>query len=166
MKNISFYKNFHWVSMSIGLSDIGSISVFLILRFGSVDKIQTANQTKPCGCVKKWSEYIQTKCGFLQFRIGSVCGFSIGLVRFWTPLVHTTKKIALLPFKITHFLNYVQCELTHVKHFPTWVNSVGMWMRKNKREKSNFPRSISKFCMIELGVKYLLFRCLNNMNSF
>jgi len=39
--------------MSIGLSDISSISVFLMLRFGSVDKMQTANQTKPCGCVKK-----------------------------------------------------------------------------------------------------------------
>jgi len=37
------------------------ISVFLILRFGLVDKIKTANWTKPCGWVKNWSEYIRTK---------------------------------------------------------------------------------------------------------
>jgi len=36
-----------------------SINIFLMLRFGSVDKIKTANRTKPCSWVTKWSEYIQ-----------------------------------------------------------------------------------------------------------
>jgi len=35
--------------MNIGLDDIYLISVFLILRFGSVGKIKTANRTKACG---------------------------------------------------------------------------------------------------------------------
>jgi len=42
---MSFYKSFHRVSMSICLGDISSVSVFLMLQFGSVDKIKTANQT-------------------------------------------------------------------------------------------------------------------------
>jgi len=32
-KNMSFYKSFHRVSMRIDLCDIGSINVFLMLRF-------------------------------------------------------------------------------------------------------------------------------------
>jgi len=35
--------------MSICLDDIDLISVFLMLQFGSVGKMKTANQTKPCG---------------------------------------------------------------------------------------------------------------------
>jgi len=53
--------------MSIGLGDIDLISILLccsLVWFDSVGKMKTANQTKPCGFVKKWSEYIQTKCGF------------------------------------------------------------------------------------------------------
>jgi len=55
--------------MSIGPSDIYLINVFLILRFGLVGKIKTANRTKPCGWVKNWSEYIRTKCDFLRFAV-------------------------------------------------------------------------------------------------
>jgi len=58
--------------MSISLGDIGLVSVFLMLQFGSVGKIKTANQTKPYDWVKKWSEYIQTKCNFLRFWFGLV----------------------------------------------------------------------------------------------
>jgi len=47
--------------MSIRLGDIYLLMFFLILRFCLV-------WTKPCGWVKKWSEYIQTICGFLRFR--------------------------------------------------------------------------------------------------
>jgi len=35
--------------MSICLGDIDLISVFLMLRFGLVGKMKTANQTKPYG---------------------------------------------------------------------------------------------------------------------
>jgi len=66
-KKKSFNKSFHWVFMSIGLGDIDLISILLccsLVWFDSVGKMKTANQTKPCGFVKKWSEYIQTKCGF------------------------------------------------------------------------------------------------------
>ena len=47
--------------MNIGLDNICLISVLLMLRFGC--KINTANRTKPCGWVRKQSEYIWTKCG-------------------------------------------------------------------------------------------------------
>jgi len=54
--------------MNIGLNDIYIKLVFLLycglVWFDSVGKIKTANQTKPCDWVKKWSEYIRTKCGF------------------------------------------------------------------------------------------------------
>jgi len=79
---MSFYKKVHWITMSIGLGDIGYVSVFLTLRFGSLDKIKTVNQTKPCDWVKKWFEYNQTKCGFLQFwfRLVQCAVFLICLV--------------------------------------------------------------------------------------
>jgi len=40
--------------MSICLGHICLINIFLMLRFGSVGKMKTANQTKPCGWVRKW----------------------------------------------------------------------------------------------------------------
>ena len=52
--------------MSNRLSDKCLINVSLMFWFDSVGKIKSANQTKRW--VKKWSEYIQTKCDFLRFR--------------------------------------------------------------------------------------------------
>jgi len=43
-----------------------------LVWFGSVGKMKTANQTKPCGWARKWSDYIRTKCSFLWFRFGLV----------------------------------------------------------------------------------------------
>jgi len=43
-----------------------------MLRFGSVGKMKTANQTKPSGWARKWSDYIQTKCDFLRIWFGLV----------------------------------------------------------------------------------------------
>lgn len=58
--------------MSIGLSNLSSIKKFLMLRFGLVGKIKTANQIIPCGWVKNQYEHIQIKCGFLRFQFGLV----------------------------------------------------------------------------------------------
>jgi len=43
-----------------------------LVWFGSVPKMQTANQTEPRGLVQKSSEFIRTKCGFLRFWFGLV----------------------------------------------------------------------------------------------
>jgi hypothetical protein len=40
-KNMSFYKSFHYVPMSIGLCDIDLVNIFLMLRFGSSCKRKT-----------------------------------------------------------------------------------------------------------------------------
>ena len=64
------------MSISIGLGEICLINIFLMLRFGAVDKMKTANQTKPFGWARKWSDYIRTKCDFCGlwffYWIGSV----------------------------------------------------------------------------------------------
>jgi len=45
---MSFYKSFYGVSMSIGLGEISITNIFLMLRFGLVGEMKTANQTNPC----------------------------------------------------------------------------------------------------------------------
>ena len=58
--------------MSIGLGNLSSIKKFLMLWFGLVGKIKTANQTIPCGWVKNRYEHIQSKCDFFRFQFGLV----------------------------------------------------------------------------------------------
>ena len=57
-----------------------------LVWFSSVGKIKAINWTKPCGWVKRWSKYIQTKCSFMQFWFGLDRFAVFLLVWFWTPL--------------------------------------------------------------------------------
>ena len=87
---MSFYKSFYWVSMSICLDEICLIKKFLMLRFGLVRLVKWKPHTKPNNALSK--KMIRLHPNQMRFFavlvwVGSVCGVSIWLVWFWTPLV-------------------------------------------------------------------------------
>jgi len=87
---MSFYKSFHWVSMSIGLGDINLISVFIMLRFGWQNENHKSNQTMRLSKKVIWIHPNKMWFFAVSIWVGSVCDFSIGFVRFWTPQYLTT----------------------------------------------------------------------------
>jgi len=71
-------RDYSWAGTSLSNIDYSCGLVW----FGLVVEMQIANQTKLRGSMQKSSEFIRTKCDFLRFWIGLICGFSIGLVQF------------------------------------------------------------------------------------
>jgi len=61
-----------------------------LVWFGLVAEMQTANQTKPRGSMQKSSEFIRTKCDFLQFWFG--LGWFVVFLLGWFGFEHSYLK--------------------------------------------------------------------------
>jgi len=117
---MSFNKSFHWVFMSIGLGDIDIISILLccgLVWFASVGKMKTANQTKPYGFVKKWSDISKLNAVFSGFGLGW-----FGLRFFYwigsvsnTPSVRGVGHESLNDYHVLVLKNYINKWWVHVK---------------------------------------------------